>query len=47
MKFFCVKEKKNVEVADYKPITYGKRNAITGVCPTCGTKVVKFVAKSD
>ena len=45
MKFFCVKEKKSVEVEDYKPIKYGTRNAVTGVCPTCGVKVVKFVAK--
>jgi hypothetical protein len=45
MEFWCMKEKKKVVVADPKPISYGKRNALTGVCPNCGTKVVKFVAK--
>lgn len=46
MKFYCMKCKKQVEVADVTPKSYGNRKVMTGV-HTCGCKVTKFVSKSD
>jgi len=45
MEFYCVKCRKKVNVSDPKPKKYGSRHAMTGVCPKCGTKVTRFVAK--
>jgi len=45
--FYCVKCRKKVDVENYQKTSFkgkgGMRNAITGKCPVCGTKVVKFV----
>lgn len=47
MDFFCVKCKKKVNVEKYEKkkfkTTRGERTAITAACPTCGTKMFKFV----
>lgn len=46
MKFYCMKEKKKVEVSDYKE-KKNKRGIRVGfgVCPHCGTKVYKILGK--
>jgi len=46
----CMKCKKQVEIKDAKEIAMkGKggteRRALTGVCPTCGTKVFRILGK--
>lgn len=49
--FYCVKEKKRVHVpagSIHKTSVAGRggrsQNALTAVCPSCGTKLFKFVA---
>jgi len=42
---YCVKCKKKVK-AEVKPVTLkNKRRALTGKCPSCGTKVFKMTGK--
>lgn len=45
--FFCVKCRKKVKVDKFEKKAFeargGKRTALTGKCPRCGTKVFKFV----
>ena len=47
---YCVKCKAKKEVKDGKEVTIAgkggtKRRALTGTCPTCGTKMFKFLPK--
>lgn len=43
---FCVKCKKKVEIKDAKETTLKNgRKAISGTCPTCGTKIFRFMGK--
>ena len=49
-KAYCVKCKAKKNVKDGKEIVIKgkggtKRNALTGVCPDCGTKMFKFLPK--
>jgi len=41
--------KKQVEIKDGKEVVFegrkGKKTAIQGVCPTCGTKVFRLLGK--
>lgn len=50
MEFFCVKckKKKNVEKFEKKKFKtkHGEKSAVTAVCPSCGTRMFKFV-KAD
>jgi DNA-directed RNA polymerase subunit RPC12/RpoP len=46
--FFCVKCKKKVKVENFEKKEVAakggkKRTALTATCPTCGTKMFKFV----
>lgn len=41
-KAYCVKCKKMVTIKNPKKTTINGRNAVQGVCPTCGTKVTAF-----
>lgn len=48
---YCVKCKKKVEIKDPQEIVMkGKggteRKAVSGVCPTCGTKVFRILGKA-
>jgi len=48
---FCVKCKKKREMKDEKEITMKgkggvKRRAMTGLCPTCGTKMFRILGKA-
>ena len=44
---YCVKCKKKVEIKNPEPCEMngirGKRNAIKGICPDCGTKVFRII----
>lgn len=47
---YCVKCKKKKEMKDAKEVSMKgkggtKRNAVTGVCPDCGTKMFKILGK--
>jgi len=48
---WCVKCKAKVEIKDSEPYEMngirGKRNAIKGVCPDCGTKVFRIIKKKE
>ena len=48
---YCVKCKKKVEIKDPNPYEMkgirGTRNAITGVCPDCGTKVFRIIKNKE
>ena len=44
MKFYCVKCRKSKETTKFVKKKYGKRNAVQGKCPKCGTKMTRFVA---
>jgi hypothetical protein len=40
---YCVKERKKVEIKDAKQVTMKNgRPAIQGVCPDCGTNIIKL-----
>jgi len=46
---YCVKCKKKQEMKDEKQVTFkakgGKqRNAISGICPVCGTKMFRILS---
>ena len=43
---YCVKCKKKKKMAAPKAGRVGKRSAMKGKCPTCGTKMVRFMAKA-
>ena len=48
MQAYCVKCKTKVEVKNPQDITMKNgRPAVTGTCPTCGTKVFKIKAKNE
>ncbi len=48
MQAYCVKCKTKVEVKNPQDITMKNgRPAVTGTCPTCGTKVFKIKSKND
>jgi len=41
---YCVKCRKKVNIGDAKSVSLKSgRKALEGKCPTCGTKVFKFV----
>jgi len=45
---YCVKCKGKKEMKDEKPVTFKakggkKRNALSGTCPTCGTKMFRIM----
>lgn len=47
---YCVKCKKQQTMKDEKEVSIkgkggGKRKAVTGVCPTCGTKMFRILGK--
>lgn len=42
---YCVKCKKKVKVEGKRVTLKNGRKALTGKCPTCGTKVFKMVGK--
>ncbi len=40
---YCLKDKKNVEIKNPQNITMKNgKPAITGTCPSCGTKIFKI-----
>lgn len=39
---YCVKCRKKREMVSPKKTKVGKRNAVTGKCPKCGTKMYRF-----
>jgi len=44
MTFYCVREKKKVEVEDYEAITTkNNRKAAKTTCPDCGCKMIRFL----
>ena len=43
---YCVKCKSKKEIKNGK-ITNGKRRMLKGVCPTCGTKMIRFLKKGE
>lgn len=48
MKFYCLSEKKHVDIArpEYVRTADGRPKA-TGVCPSCGKRVMRTVAETD
>lgn len=43
---YCVKDRKSVEIKDPKEVTLKNgREALQGVCPSCGTKVSRILGK--
>ena len=45
--FYCVKEKKKVDIEDYEVVTLKNgRPAARAVCPNCGCKVIRFLPKN-
>ncbi len=45
---YCMKCKKKVQPKNPKiGKTKNKRNVLRGTCPTCGTKLNRFLANSD
>ena len=44
MKLYCLKCKAKREVTDIKKAKVGKRNAVKGPCPKCGTTCFQFTA---
>jgi len=39
---YCMKCRKKVDMKSPKVVTKGKRKMTRGVCPKCGTTVVRF-----
>ncbi|MGQ9514419.1 MAG: DUF5679 domain-containing protein [Thermoproteota archaeon] len=41
---YCLKCRKKVEIKDAKEqVLKNNRKALVGVCPECGTKIIKFI----
>ncbi len=50
MEGYCVKCRAKREMKEEKEVTFegrgGKRRAMRGICPTCGTKMFRIMGKA-